>query len=51
MSDVDNATIWDVVNALIWAVYIPLITDAMVEPLNILNDVRVIAALSREPKK
>jgi hypothetical protein len=51
MSDVDNATIWDVVNAWIWAVSIPVITDVMVEPLNILNDVRVIAALSREPQK
>jgi hypothetical protein len=40
-----------VVNAWIWAVSIPVITDAMVEPLNILNVVRVIAALSRESHK
>jgi hypothetical protein len=45
MSDVARATIWEVVSACIWAVLIPVITDAMVdEPLNILNDVRVIAA-------
>jgi hypothetical protein len=30
MSEVAKATIWEVVSACIWAVLIPVITDAMV---------------------
>jgi hypothetical protein len=34
MSVVANETIWEVVSAWIWAVLIPVTSEAMVEPFN-----------------